>query len=114
VLGGGGFSGGRKLITPGVAHATTIATVHSSRFMAHPQCKVRGHLTLAKLRGGNPLHRSTHPTKPKELVMQGNPLHQEPSPAHPLQPIGRALLPARPLALSDATHPRRSNSRLWA
>jgi len=44
-----GFSGGRKLITPGIAHAETITTLHSSRFMSHPRCK---ELLLA----GNPLH----------------------------------------------------------
>jgi len=46
-----GFSGGRKLIVPGVSHMETISTVHSSRFMSHPRCK--------------------------ELLLEGNPLHQE-------------------------------------
>ena len=46
-----GYSGGRKLITPGVAAYETIATVHSSRFMSHPRCK--------------------------ELLLKGNPLHEE-------------------------------------
>ncbi len=44
-----GYSGGRKVIAPGVAHADTIRTFHSARFMEDPaaiQC------TLA----GNPLH----------------------------------------------------------
>jgi lactate racemase len=31
-----GYSGGRKVIAPGVAHAETITTLHSSRFMANP------------------------------------------------------------------------------
>lgn len=31
-----GYSGGRKVIAPGVAHAETITTFHSSRFMADP------------------------------------------------------------------------------
>ena len=44
-----GFSGGRKLITPGIAHADTIGVVHSSAFMAHPGCR---NLNLE----GNPLH----------------------------------------------------------
>ncbi len=31
-----GYSGGRKVIAPGLAHARTITTFHSSRFMADP------------------------------------------------------------------------------
>lgn len=31
-----GYSGGRKVIAPGVAHAETITTFHSARFMADP------------------------------------------------------------------------------
>lgn len=31
-----GYSGGRKVISPGLAHAETITTFHSSRFMADP------------------------------------------------------------------------------
>jgi len=45
-----GFSGGRKVIAPGVAHRDTITTFHSARFMAHPgaeNCVLEG----------NPLHR---------------------------------------------------------
>ena len=45
-----GYSGGRKVIAPGVAHRDTIATFHSARFMAHPcadSCVLEG----------NPLHR---------------------------------------------------------
>ncbi len=45
-----GWSGGRKVIAPGVAHKDTITTFHSSRFMAHPRadnCVLEG----------NPLHR---------------------------------------------------------
>ncbi len=45
-----GYSGGRKVIAPGVAHKETITTFHSSRFMAHPSadnCVLEG----------NPLHR---------------------------------------------------------
>ena len=44
-----GYSGGRKVIAPGVAHADTIRTFHSARFMEHPlarSCNV----------AGNPLH----------------------------------------------------------
>ncbi len=44
-----GYSGGRKVIAPGVAHADTIRTFHSARFMEHPaamQCNL----------AGNPLH----------------------------------------------------------
>ncbi len=44
-----GYSGGRKVIAPGVAHQDTIRTFHSARFMEDPaaiQCNLRG----------NPLH----------------------------------------------------------
>jgi nickel-dependent lactate racemase len=46
-----GYSGGRKVIAPGVAHRDTITTFHSSRFMAHPRADT--------------------------CVLEGNPLHQE-------------------------------------
>ena len=45
-----GYSGGRKVIAPGVAHKDTITTFHSARFMAHPQAE---NCVLE----GNPLHR---------------------------------------------------------
>jgi lactate racemase len=32
-----GYSGGRKVIAPGVAHKDTITTFHSARFMEHPK-----------------------------------------------------------------------------
>lgn len=44
-----GYSGGRKVIVPGVAHEDTIRTLHSGRFMEDPgavQCNL----------DGNPLH----------------------------------------------------------
>ncbi len=44
-----GYSGGRKVIAPGIAHQDTIRTFHSARFMEHPaavQCNLEG----------NPLH----------------------------------------------------------
>src|SRR5882672_3546054 len=44
-----GYSGGRKVIAPGVAHTDTIRTFHSARFMEDPfavQCNL----------AGNPLH----------------------------------------------------------
>jgi len=44
-----GYSGGRKVIAPGVAHADTIRTFHSARFMENPfarQCNL----------SNNPLH----------------------------------------------------------
>jgi nickel-dependent lactate racemase len=44
-----GYSGGRKVIAPGVAHADTIRTFHSARFMEDPAAK---ECVLAK----NPLH----------------------------------------------------------
>jgi nickel-dependent lactate racemase len=46
-----GYSGGRKVIAPGVAHAETITTFHSARFMEHPRCA--------------------------NCVLDGNPLHEE-------------------------------------
>jgi nickel-dependent lactate racemase len=44
-----GYSGGRKVIAPGLAHAETITTFHSSRFMADP---ASANCNLV----GNPLH----------------------------------------------------------
>ena len=44
-----GYSGGRKVIAPGVAHRDTITTFHSARFMAHPRAE---NCVL----DGNPLH----------------------------------------------------------
>ena len=46
-----GWSGGRKVIAPGVAHAETITAFHSARFMEHPKCT--------------------------NCVLEGNPLHEE-------------------------------------
>ncbi|MSO69817.1 MAG: nickel-dependent lactate racemase [Alphaproteobacteria bacterium] len=46
-----GYSGGRKVIAPGVAHAETITIFHSARFMEHPNCA--------------------------NCVLEGNPLHEE-------------------------------------
>jgi nickel-dependent lactate racemase len=44
-----GYSGGRKVVAPGIAHADTIRTFHSSRFMEDP-------LASACNLAGNPLH----------------------------------------------------------
>ena len=44
-----GYSGGRKVIAPGVAHKETITTFHSARFMEHPRA-------ANCLLDGNPLH----------------------------------------------------------
>ena len=44
-----GYSGGRKVIAPGVAHADTIRTFHSARFMEDP-------LARSCILRGNPLH----------------------------------------------------------
>ncbi|MBV9997994.1 MAG: nickel-dependent lactate racemase [Verrucomicrobia bacterium] len=44
-----GYSGGRKVIAPGLAHAETITTFHNARFMADPHA---ANCNLA----GNPLH----------------------------------------------------------
>jgi len=46
-----GWSGGRKVIAPGVAHAETITTFHNSAFMAHPRAA--------------------------NCILEGNPLHEE-------------------------------------
>ena len=46
-----GYSGGRKVIAPGVAHRDTITTFHSERFMSHPRAE--------------------------NCVLEGNPLHEE-------------------------------------
>jgi nickel-dependent lactate racemase len=45
-----GYSGGRKVVAPGVAHRETITTFHSARMMAHPAAE---NCVLAD----NPLHR---------------------------------------------------------
>ncbi len=45
-----GWSGGRKVIAPGVAHRDTITTFHSARFMGDP-------LADNGVLDGNPLHR---------------------------------------------------------
>ena len=44
-----GYSGGRKLIAPGVAHAETITTFHNAAFMEHPKA-------MSCVIDGNPLH----------------------------------------------------------
>jgi nickel-dependent lactate racemase len=44
-----GYSGGRKVIAPGIAHADTIRTFHSARFLEEPAARV------CNLEG-NPLH----------------------------------------------------------
>lgn len=44
-----GYSGGRKVVAPGVAHHTTIRTFHSARFMEHPAARTCN-------LDGNPLH----------------------------------------------------------
>jgi len=46
-----GYSGGRKVIVPGVAHADTITRLHSAAFMEHPNAA--------------------------NCVLDGNPLHEE-------------------------------------
>ena len=45
-----GYSGGRKVIAPGIAHAETITTFHNHRFMSDPNAE---NCVL----DGNPLHR---------------------------------------------------------
>ena len=44
-----GYSGGRKVIAPGVAHAETITTFHNHAFMDHPRA-------VNCVLDGNPLH----------------------------------------------------------
>ncbi len=44
-----GYSGGRKVIAPGIANVDTITTFHSSRYMEHP-------LSANCILEGNPLH----------------------------------------------------------
>jgi lactate racemase len=44
-----GYSGGRKVVVPGVAHKDTITTLHNARFMSHPR-------TDNCILDGNPLH----------------------------------------------------------
>ncbi|MGP1678459.1 MAG: nickel-dependent lactate racemase [Burkholderiales bacterium] len=58
-----GYSGGRKVIAPGVAHKDTITTFHSARFMGHPRAA--------------------------NCVLEGNPLHEEQ--LEIMRMLGRAL-----------------------
>ena len=58
-----GYSGGRKVIAPGVAHKDTITTFHSARFMANPRAA--------------------------NCVLEGNPLHEEQ--LEIMRKLGRAL-----------------------
>ncbi len=44
-----GWSGGRKVIAPGIAHQETITTFHNARFMSHPRA-------VNCVLDGNPLH----------------------------------------------------------
>lgn len=44
-----GYSGGRKLIMPGVSHSDTITQLHNAHFMSHPKAANR-------VLEGNPLH----------------------------------------------------------
>ena len=44
-----GWSGGRKVIAPGIAHRETITTFHSARYMEDPRC-------ASCVLDGNPLH----------------------------------------------------------
>jgi len=44
-----GYSGGRKVITPGIAHRETIGRFHTARFLEHP-------LAVNCVLKGNPLH----------------------------------------------------------
>ena len=46
-----GWSGGRKLVVPGIAHAETISAFHSGRMLGHPRATT---VTL----DGNPLHQA--------------------------------------------------------
>jgi hypothetical protein len=53
-----GYSGGRKVISPGIAHADTITTFHSSKFMEDPKA-IEGNLVrvfLARVHGAATLH----------------------------------------------------------
>ena len=44
------FTGGRKVISPGIAHAETITTFHSARFMEDPKA-VEGELNTSAYAG---------------------------------------------------------------
>ena len=44
-----GYSGGRKVIAPGIAHKETITTFHNAAFMSHPRA-------ASCILDGNPLH----------------------------------------------------------
>ena len=47
-----GYSGGRKVIAPGIAHAETITTLHNAHFLEHPKttnCVLEGNQLHAEL-----------------------------------------------------------------
>ena len=55
-----GWSGGRKVVAPGVAHQETIRTFHSARFMEDPlavQCNLVGNPLHEEQLGDRPPHR---------------------------------------------------------
>jgi nickel-dependent lactate racemase len=66
-----GYSGGRKVIVPGLAHAETITTFHNARFMADPftsNCNLESNplheeqLEIVRMLGGYPLDRTYYQT----------------------------------------------------
>ncbi|MEM7366066.1 MAG: lactate racemase domain-containing protein, partial [Pseudomonadota bacterium] len=65
-----GYSGGRKVVAPGVAHHKTIRTFHSARFMEHPRAT--------------------------SCVLDGNPLHEEQLEILKMLPAGRLPVTSRP------------------
>jgi len=58
-----GYSGGRKMLAPGIAHADTITTLHNAAFMGHPNA-------ASGVLDGNPLHEE----QMEILVMAGGAL----------------------------------------
>ncbi|MGI9424347.1 MAG: nickel-dependent lactate racemase [Hyphomicrobiaceae bacterium] len=72
-----GWSGGRKVIAPGVAHHTTIRTFHSARFMEDPaasSCNLEGNplheeqLEIVRMLGGDILALNTVIDEDRNLV----------------------------------------------
>ena len=79
-----GWSGGRKVIAPGVAHAETITTFHSARFMEHPNCT--------------------------NCVLEGNPLHEE---QLEIMAMIAVLAPPTASSTTSAMWPSSTTARSW-
>ena len=113
-----GWSGGRKVIAPGVAHAETITTFHNSTFMAHPRaanCVLDGNplheeqLAIVGMLGGALALNTVIDDQPPARLRQFRRDRAEPPRGRGVRaPLRRG---AGPAALQDRRHQRRRLSR---